>query len=98
MKDADRVSFLGAQCPSGFQLRTLTLQPRDAMDYVRADWVDTLVVVEAGELELECRSGARACFAEGAILVLFRLGPRRLRNPGGTPLVLSALSRSRPGR
>ena len=95
MADAERISFLGKQCPNGFRLRTLTLQPRDAIDYVPTDWVDTVVVVERGELELECRSGTRGCFGEGAILSLSELGLRRLRNIGGTPLVLSALSRER---
>jgi hypothetical protein len=98
MDDADGVSFLRGPCPSGFRLRTLTLLPRDAVDYVPADWVDTLVVVEVGELELECSSGARACFGAGAVLVLFAPGLRRLRNCGSAPLVLSALSPGRPAR
>jgi hypothetical protein len=96
MADAESVSFLGVPCPKGFRLRTLTLQAWDAMDYVRADWVDTVVVVERGELEVECRSGARALFHEGASLVFSGLGLRRLRNAGNAPLVLSALSRIRP--
>jgi len=96
MTDADRISFLGVRCPRGYRLRTLTLQPRDAIDYVPADWADTLVVVERGEVELECRSGNRAWFAEGSVVVLAGLGLRRLRNAGDAPLVLSALGRIRP--
>jgi hypothetical protein len=94
MADAERLSFLGVRCPEGFRLRTVTLQPGDALDYRPADWVDTLVVVERGELELECRSGTCARFADGAILVLSGLALRRLRNCGSGPLVLSALART----
>lgn len=95
MSDAERVSFLGTGCPKGLRLRTLTLQPRDGLDYVPDDWADTMVVVERGELELECHSGTLVWFTQGAILVFAGLGLRRIRNAGGTPLVLSALSRDR---
>jgi hypothetical protein len=96
MDGPDRISFLGGRCPANFQLRTVILQAGDALDYRRADWVDTLVVVERGELEIECRGGERALFLAGAVLVFAGLAPRRLRNPGGVPLVLSVLSRTRP--
>ena len=95
MDDPDRISFLGARCPKNFRLRTLTLPQGDALDYQRADWVDTLIVVERGELDIECRSGARATFREGAIVVFAGLAVRRLRNSGSSPLVLSAWSRGR---
>jgi quercetin dioxygenase-like cupin family protein len=99
MDGLDRVSFLGARRPKHFRLRTLTLQPSEAFDYHRADWADTVVVVERGELEVECRGGERAWFPEGAILVFAGLALRRLRNAGSGSLVLSALSRVRsPGQ
>jgi hypothetical protein len=94
MDDPDRISLLGARCPKDFRLRTLTLRPHDAIDYQRADWADTLVVVERGELEIECHGGTRARFQEGATVVFTGLALRRLRNSGSGPLVLSALSRS----
>jgi hypothetical protein len=93
MDDADRISFLGARCPDNFQLHTLILQPGDAIDCHRADWADTLVLVERGELEIESSGGARAWFPEGAILIFAGLALRRLSNSSGEPLVLSALSR-----
>ena len=93
MGDAERISFLGIRCPMNCRLRTVILEPGDALGYRRADWVGALVVVERGELDVECRSGARSRFGEGAILVFAGLGVRRLRNAGGEPLVLSALSR-----
>ena len=90
------ISFAGRQCPGNFRLRTLTLQPTDAIDFVPADWADAVVIVERGALEVECRTGRCATFAQGAVLVLGGLALRRLRNAGSTPLVLSALSRPRP--
>jgi hypothetical protein len=95
MDGPDRISFLGARCPKDFRLHTLTLHPRNSIDYRPADWDDALVVVERGELEVECRSGARARFEEGAILAFATLAVRRLRNPSSKPLVLSILSRVR---
>lgn len=95
MDDPERISFLGTPCPKTFRLRTVILQPHDGLDYRPADWLDTLVLVERGELEVECSSGTCASFGAGAALVLSGLELRRLRNPGSTPLVLSALSRER---
>lgn len=96
MDDPDRISFLGARCPKGFRLETLTLRARDAIDCGPAEWADTLVVVEHGQLEVECRCGTRARFDEGAILSFAGVELRQLRNPSSGPLVLSALSRRRP--
>lgn len=87
-----RLSFLGGQCPRNFRLRTLILEPRDAIDYQPTDWATALVIVERGQLQIECRTGAQARFQEGAILAFAGLEIRRLRNPSSTPLVLSALS------
>ncbi|MGH3460020.1 MAG: hypothetical protein ACRDP9_00970 [Kribbellaceae bacterium] len=96
MDGSDGISFLGARCPKGFRLRTLTLLSRGAVNYRPAEWAGALVIVERGELEVECRGGARARFGEGAILAFSGLAVRRLRNPGNGPLVLSGLSRLRP--
>jgi hypothetical protein len=95
MDDADRISFLGKQCPENFRLTVVILQPHDAVEWPPVDCADALIVVERGELEVELRTGTRAWFAEGAILVLAGLPLRRLRNSGHIPLVLSALSRDR---
>jgi hypothetical protein len=95
MDDADPISFLGRSCPESFRLCMMILQPRDAIEWRPADCADALIIVERGELEVELRSGTRAWFRQGAILVLAGLPLRRLRNPGRAPLVLSALSRER---
>lgn len=78
--------------------RTVILPPGDGLDYAAADWADTLVIIEHGELELECRSGRRARFGTGAVLTLVGLPVRRLHNPGSAPLVLSAITRHCPHR
>jgi hypothetical protein len=78
--------------------RTVILPPGDVLDFVAADWADTLVVVERGELEIECRSGRRATFAADAVLTLVELPVRCLRNRGSEPLVLSAVTRHRRPR
>jgi hypothetical protein len=75
---------------------TLTLPPGDVHEVSAPDWVDTLVVVERGELEVECRSGRRAGFAAGAVLTLAELPVRRLHSCGSEPLVLCAVTRVRP--
>jgi hypothetical protein len=93
MDGPDRISFLGARCPENVRVCTVTLLPRDAIDYRSDDWAHALVVVERGELEVECCSGTRARFGEGAVLVFAGLPLCRLRNEGSEPLVLSALSR-----
>jgi hypothetical protein len=96
MDEPPRISFLGAGCAKTFRRRIVILQPRDAIDFVASDWDATLVVVERGELEVECCSGTRAHFGDGAVLSFCGLTLRRLRNAGDGPLVLSALSRNRP--
>ena len=83
----------GRRCPKGFRVRTLSLRPCAAIDYRQSDWDGALVIVEQGELEIECRSGVRVRFAEGSILAFAGLALRRLHNTGSGPLVLTAVSR-----
>jgi hypothetical protein len=78
--------------------RTVILQPGDGLEYVAADWADTLVVVERGLLELECQSGRCAPFPAGAVFTMVGLPVRRLHNAGSQPLVLSAITRCAPDR
>lgn len=75
--------------------RTLILPPGEVHEVVAADWADTLLVVERGELDVECRSGRRARFAAGAVLTLAQLPVRRLHSCGPEPLALCAVTRRR---
>jgi hypothetical protein len=94
MDSDDRLSFLGRDLPRSFARRVLTLPPGGEEPYREADWVDAIVIVERGELELECRAGARKGFQRGAILWFAGLPLRTLRNPGLEPVVLAAVSRA----
>ena len=93
--DGAPVSFVGRELPETFRVARVAIEPGGERPYVPGDWTDALVVVEAGELELECEAGSRARFREGAVLVLHPLPLRTLRNPGGRALVLTAVSRRR---
>ncbi len=94
MDGEEQISFLGTRCPGGFRLRTRVLEAGKELPFRPSEWDDALVVVEIGELEIECWSGASAGFRQGAVLEFAGLTPRCLRNPGDGPLILSVLSRA----
>ena len=93
----ERLSFLHGPVPSRFRLRAMTLAPGGTWPYRAEDWDDALVVVERGEVELECRFGGRRRFPAGAIMWLQGMDLRALHNPGSEPTVISAVSRRLPG-
>lgn len=92
--DADRLALTAAgnRAP---HVRTsmLTLEPGTAIDYRKVGWPGALVIVEQGDLEIECASGARARFPAGSVLTFEGLNLRRLHNTGACSLILHALSR-----
>jgi hypothetical protein len=57
---------------------------------------DSMVVVEQGELELECRAGTSRRFGRGSMIPLAWLPVARIRSVGPGPLVLVAVSRATP--
>ncbi|MGQ0848853.1 MAG: hypothetical protein ACT4OP_07000 [Actinomycetota bacterium] len=61
----------------------------------QGEWDDTLLVVERGEIELECRSGSRRRFSVGSTLWLVGLRLRAMVNPHAVPAHLIAVSRNR---
>jgi hypothetical protein len=89
----ERFSFLGRRLPPGFAARVVTVPPGGGRHYDDADFGDALVVVERGQVELECLGGSRRRFAAGDLLCLDGLGVRTLHNPGRAPAVLVAVSR-----
>lgn len=94
--DDEPVSFLGRPPPGhAFRTRLITLAPGCSHAFVAAEWADAMVVVEGGELDLECVEGGHRRFGPGAVLCLAGLALRALRNPGGDPLVLVVVSRRR---
>jgi hypothetical protein len=94
MDSNDRLSFLGRELPEAFVLKILTLAPESEEPYREEDWADAIVIVERGELEVECQAGGRKLFRRGAILWLVGLPLRTLRNRGQEPVVLAAVSRA----
>lgn len=93
--DPDRspLSFLRRRLPPLFERRVVVLAPDQTWVYDHAEWRGAIVVVEHGQIELECLDGSRHRFRGGDILWLDRLPLRALHNPGDTSAVLIAVSR-----
>lgn len=75
---------------------TVSLEPGRVVAYEPAAWRDALVFITAGEIELECLSGATQLFRRGAILCLQRLPLRVLRNSGAVDARIVTLRRLAP--
>jgi hypothetical protein len=89
-----RLSLLGRRIPAWAQLRIVAIEPGCRRAYDPAEWRGALVVVERGEIELECPSGARWRFEEGAVMSLAGLPIRALCNERSATVLLTALSRA----
>jgi hypothetical protein len=76
-----------------FDVRVLELPPGGERPYDGAEWAGALVIVDRGEIELDCVDGDRPRFAGGAVLWLAGLPVRELRNPGAVPAVIVAVRR-----
>lgn len=75
-----------------FRRRVVDVPPGEELDIDTDRWRDALVVLESGEIELECASGQRSRFAAGAVLCL--LPPVCvLRNTNSEPARLITISR-----
>jgi quercetin dioxygenase-like cupin family protein len=79
--------------PTAFDVRVVEVAPGAERASHEAEWRDALVVVDRGEIELDCVGGSRRRFARGAVLWLGGLPLRALRNPGAEPAVLVAVTR-----
>jgi hypothetical protein len=82
--------------PPGFAFRTVALAPGSCRVYDEAEWRDALVMVERGEIELECLGGGRRRFTRGNLLWLSGLPLRALHNAGREPALLATVSRRPP--
>ncbi|MHA6625671.1 hypothetical protein ACU61A_09595 [Pseudonocardia sichuanensis] len=93
----DAVTFLGRPLGPSFGGRVVTIAPGASRPYDEAEWRDALVVVEHGELALECPAGGRRSFGTGAVLWLVGVDVVTLHNHSPTETtVLVAVSRRRP--
>jgi hypothetical protein len=90
----ERFSLLGRTLPASFIKHQVTIDAGCECAYEATEWHDALVVVEAGELELECVGGSRTRFGDGSVLCFQSLPLRTLRNPGRESLLLIAVSRA----
>jgi glyoxylate utilization-related uncharacterized protein len=84
-RDLDR----GALTP-----RVLSFAPGQCRPFVESDWVDAIVLVAVGAVDVVGVSGARVHFARGDLLWLAGLPVRALHNPGAGQAVLVAVSRA----
>jgi hypothetical protein len=78
-----------------FRRRVVELAPGEKLDFEGDRWRDALVLLESGEVEVQCAAGDRSSFAAGAVLC-FRPPARFLRNSGSESARLIAISRRRP--
>jgi hypothetical protein len=94
--DGDPPLFVaGAVLPAGFVRREITVAPRTSRPYDAAEWRDSLVVVERGEIEVECLRGGSRRFARGTVMWLTELSLRAIHNRGDEPVILVAVARRR---
>ncbi len=89
----EQLSLLRARLPGGVRRRVVILLEGDAVAYRSNDWHDALVVLEEGEVEIECLAGRRITFRQGGVFCLNGLEARLLRNVGTGTAVLVAVSR-----
>ena len=82
--------------PEGFCRRVFRVAPGRELGMRATDLRGAIVLVEQGELELECRAGGHRRFGRGSMLALARLPVARIRSVGTGPLVLVAGSRASP--
>ncbi len=88
--DVDRLLTEGSP---GFARRTVTLEPGVVVRYDEAAWLDAIIFVTAGEIDLECSNGTCHRFTRRDILWLAPLPLRAVRNTGLVPARLLAISR-----
>jgi hypothetical protein len=82
--------------PPAFDRLRLTLGPGAARLTAASDWLDCLVLVEQGTVEVECAGGIRRTFVAGDMLALECLPVRALRNHGPDETRLLAVRRHAP--
>jgi hypothetical protein len=80
--------------PAGFSRRVVEVAPGLELALDSGGLTKAIVIVEQGELELECRTGTCRRFAPGSMLPIARLPVAHLRSVGPGPLVLVAVSRA----
>jgi hypothetical protein len=93
-KESEGNALFRDPLPKGFSRRVLRIAPGFEVSLEPRCFQDAIVVVEEGELEVECRSGACRRFGRGSMIATARFPIARLRSAGTGPLVLVAVSRT----
>ena len=95
LDDGAPITFVGRHLSRSFEKRFVEIASGAERPYDAAEWHDAIVVVEAGEVEVEGLHGARRAFGPGDMLCLDRFPCRLLRNRGTEPVILSVVARRR---
>ena len=77
--------------PTGFERWRVELAVGQQRPTDAAEWAGAIVLVEQGELQVDCLAGGSRTFVEGDLLVLGWLPLRRLRSVGTDDVRLLAL-------
>lgn len=93
MTEPDESLDLSGRRWPAFLARSFVLPPGLTVPYDEADWLDSLVVVESGGLDLDGTDGRSWHFRTGDVLWLVGLPVLALRNSGLETLVLKVISR-----
>lgn len=88
----DPPTLPGADRP-GFRRSTVRIEPGACRPYRPAEWVDCLVVIQTGEVDLETTSGVRHTCRAGDVVWLVGLSLRCLSNRGPAPVVITTVRR-----
>ncbi len=88
------LSFLGSPLPRWVNRTSVTIDPGDVRPYDEEEWRDALVIVEQGEVVLECTRGGFTTFRAGDVMWLSDIPLRRMHNYGVEPTVIVAVSRT----
>lgn len=89
----ERLPLLRRQPPPWAQLSVVSIAVGCRHAHDPRQWRGALVVLEHGELHLECLSGNHWRFREGAVMFLAGLPIRALWNVGAETATLCVLSR-----
>lgn len=89
------LSFLDRVPPTWADIEIITIGSGERRPYDEERWRRAMVVVERGEIRLECIRGGRRTFGTGAVLWTVGLDLVSLYNDGDEPVVLSVVQRRR---
>lgn len=96
--DDEPLRLLGRRVSPTFVVRVVLVAAGRQRTFDERDWRGALIVLERGELEIECERGTRRRFSAGAVLCFTGLPLRVLRQCGSGPaLLVSVRRRCGPG-